>query len=126
MNSEFILEDKLASLDLAKALSKLNPAINYHFYYNDAGEINNLIFLSNFPEGYVRCPSLNQAHKWLREETGIDITIGVCKHNEKKAYYYTCLKIDEEGVGEVYENEYFDTYEDALDAGMIKAIQVFL
>lgn len=126
MNSEFILEDKLASLDLAKALSKLNPVINYHFYYNDAGEINNLIFLSNFPEGYVRCPSLNQVHKWLREETGIDITIGVCKHNEKKSYYYTCLKIDDEGVGEVYENEYFDTYEDALDAGMIKAIQVFL
>ena len=126
MNSEFILEDKLASLDLAKALSKLNPVINYHFYYNDAGEINNLIFLSNFPEGYVRCPSLNQVHKWLREETGIDITIGVCKHNEKESSYYTCLKIDDEGVGEVYENEYFDTYEDALDAGMIKAIQVFL
>lgn len=120
------IEDKLASLALSKALSKLNPALNYKFYYSHAGIINKLMFLSNFPEGYVRCPSLNQVHKWLREEKGIDVLIGVCKHNEKKAYYYTCLKIDDEGAGEVYENEYFDTYEDALDAGMIKAIQVFL
>ena len=120
------LEDKLASLALSKALSKLNPEINYKFYYTDAGMINKLMFLSNFPEGYVRCPYLNQVHKWLREVKGIDVLIGVCKHNEKKSYYYTCRKIDDEGVGEVYENEYFDTYEDALDAGMIKAIQVFL
>ncbi len=61
---------------------------------------------------------LYDAQKWIREKLGVDLVVHPCFHNGKTMYCYECLIVTEEYTDELYENTYFEKYEEALSEGI--------
>ena len=69
---------------------------------------------------YYKKPTLYMAQKWLREERNIEVVIDF---KSKDSWYYRIYDLDENDFIEQSE-EYFNTYEKALDAGMLEALKL--
>lgn len=68
-------------------------------------------------EHNVVAPTQAVLHRWLREEQNINIEV-----YSNDGYWEACLyRIDSGKIGE--EIQYEDTYEKALEAGLIKALK---
>ena len=77
--------------------------------------------------GCAARPTLDVARKWIREILGVDIIIGICKHDfgqgNEKAYVYECIKITEDDTIEFSEDVYFHTYEEAEENAILYALK---
>jgi hypothetical protein len=63
-------------------------------------------------------PTQSLLQKWLREYHGIIVLVGYYDDDEKQWFYSFPLK-----PRELQEDEYYDTYEEALEAGLQTALK---
>ena len=111
------------------------------FYYElEGGEcflntVHNRIDL--IPDHYIPAPSQVQLQKWLRDEHNIEVYVTVNFYNrkEKLGYLYNIDKFDAKNIhdGQTYDNEQiqligefqgFITFEQALEVGLFKALNL--
>lgn len=118
------MELKLVNFEQAKTLKKLGfpqRAITSIGWYSTNGQLSNssIDVPLDLLEGESTAPTLEFVTKWLREEKGLWIEISKGGY-EKSAH---CFLNDY-----IYENETnikeFDSYEEALSAGIDKAIEI--
>ena len=86
---------------------------------------------------YINAPTQTHLQKWLRDEHNIEVYITVNFYNrkEKLGYLYNIDKFDAKNIhdGQIYDDEQirligefqgFKSYEQALEAGLIKALNL--
>lgn len=94
--------------------------------YNDSTDLryDNSHSLGDFLFG-IKAPTLYEAHKWLREEKGIHITINYIRL-EEDIFMYTLRYIGQklrEGSC-LYNNKQYSSYEKALSEGIKEAVKI--
>lgn len=123
------MELQLVSYDQAKALKELGfpQDLVYGMFYFEILESINTILFCGIPitNKYIVCPTLELAAKWLREDKNIYLHIkrlfstSIIKHKDCYCLHYSTKNYDET----LYVHE-FDSYEQALSAGIDKAIEI--
>ena len=59
--------------------------------------------------------------KWLREKYDIDVIINTYRNQNQKCYKYS---ISEKSKNVIKSEEYYNTYEDALEVGLQEALKL--
>ena len=123
------MELQLVSYEQAKALKELGfpqDLVYGMFYFETLEGINPIPFYEvSITNEYIVCPTLELAAKWLREYKNIYLYINrlfstsIIKHKDCYCFYYSTKHYDET----LYVHE-FDSYEQALSAGINKAIEI--
>lgn len=128
------MELQLVSFEQAKALKELGFPQEYissnQKIYNRKGELTtqNTTFWSYGHE--ADAPSLELAAKWLREEKNFFMSIEFCAIAEETPKYVNFLDYikDKKVLFSNYahndKDDYWDSYEEALSAGIDKAIEI--
>lgn len=72
-------------------------------------------------------PAMELARKWLRDEKCISIEPTAALYNVEGRYsgWYICMHIHDNFYGEDCDGTVYDSYEDALSAGIDKALVTF-
>lgn len=85
--------------------------------------------------GYYSAPTLAAAQRWLREVKHLDISIHYDPTIKSQPYVYFIYDVEEKfndilgiisPVTHSYSDGYFYTYEEAQEAGIKKALEIFL
>lgn len=116
------------SFEQAKALKELGFAWESTYFY-DLEKPQEDKIKSKIPQDFnimalvslSSAPTLSQAQKWLREVKGIDITAVPSQHYGVKKYRWMLNRWSPERHG--WDENLYDTYEQALSAGIDKALQ---
>ena len=134
---ETINHECYVSLEVAKLLK--DTGFDWEckeYYYNFATTGWSLSFDDNFvnwnswSERYISAPTLDVAQRWLREVKNIDINILTDFDSVKRLYYVRYVVKD--GHYKTYyitKNQsyvYFNTYEEAQEAGINEALEILL
>lgn len=90
---------------------------NSFFRDNGASEMRN-------SKGFIEAPNQSLLQKWLREKYDIHLSAFPVVKNR---YYFTISKIKEDGIDAIIKGPYdpktaCDTYEQALEKGLIEAL----
>ena len=117
MNEDYV------SLEVAKLLKENGFDCPCQAFYNTNG----ILAVSpvhtvndELEDSDIACPTLYMTQKWLREERGIHIVIDF---KSKNSWYYRTYDLHENELNEQSE-EYFNTYECALQAGILEALKI--
>ena len=122
------MELQLVSYEQAKALKELEfpQDLVYDIFYFETLENANHILFYGVPiaNEYIFCPSLEVAAKWLRDEKQmyIDVTFGYKQNNV--VWCATLSNISHTGNSTLADVYFYSTYEQALSAGIDKAIEI--
>ena len=104
------------------------------YYYNFTTTGWSLNFDDNFvnwnswSEQYISTPTLEVAQRWLREVKDLDVYIFPTTNNKRGCVYEWGIKTFGRALwveGQPYTNQY-ETYEEALEVGIKKAIEIIL
>ena len=117
------MTDKIISFETAKLAH--NKEFNWktdHLDYmmdgNYVGEIGCCVSCTS----YIKCPTQTQLQKWLREVHNIDVFPVACFIGEPKhKYSYYMLKANDDLDTDGCETE---TYEEALEHGLVEALKL--
>lgn len=120
----------LVTENISKQLKQLGFNWKTLYYYDADGKLTYGNFYSdwNKKEDYSSAPSLDEVSQWLRETKEADVNVLTDFDSEKRFYYVRYVIKD--GHFKTYhltENQsfvYFNTYEDALEAGIIKVLTI--
>ncbi len=122
------MEEKLITFETAK-LAKENGFDVIQTYgqasslYNNDGKhtyyMNYGFMYSGLNEGYISAPTQSFLQKWLRENFEIIVLVEYI-YDDEKNWYYTFPS----NPRELSEDEYFDTYEEALESGLQEALKL--
>jgi hypothetical protein len=139
---ETINHESYVSLDIAKLLKKAGFDWEVNHSYPDRDSLDNscsgymedLPFYHNLNDGNyggMSVPTIEVAQRWLREAKGFEIFVCFTKHDfgngNEKAYFYNCYEIPEnEDAFEYFEDVYYHTFEEALETGIKKALELIL
>lgn len=78
----------------------------------------------NIHAGYISCPSQSLLQKWIREIHNFHISINVgLPHKSSIMYYSNVIKFGREHKSK-YRSIFYKTYEEALEIGLQKALQL--
>lgn len=124
------------SLEQAKALKELEFDWECYSLYNENGKLSpnleewcDIAFLNyNYHDELCSAPTLAQAQKWMREVKELDIDITLFREIDAREEpvrikrYYNCEIAYSEDAEDLSED--FDSYEEALSAGIDKAIEI--
>lgn len=123
------MELQLVSCEQAKALKELGfpqDLVYGTFYFATLESINPIPFCGiPITNEYIVCPTIELAAKWLREDKKIYLYVNrlfstsIIKNKDYYYLYYSTKNYDET----LYVHE-FDSYEQALSAGVNKAIEI--
>ena len=124
------------SLEVAKLLKEGGFEWEEHYprnfcYVNDNTELFDKSMLKNYigeDDVIYLAPTLDVAQRWLREVNDIDIYIFPTTNNKRGCVYEWEIKTFGRALwveGQPYTNQY-ETYEEALEAGIKKAIEIIL
>jgi len=143
MNGEFELDEPIVSFDTAKlAQDKGFPQIrlgDINSHYNEFGNLNGTVLHAKdyiremqlkgkqiFMKSYI-APTLSMMERWLREVHNIRVSLSY-KPNIKKWDFYQ-FNMDTNGTDYVRDfkniekrKRSFDTHEQALEAGIVEAL----
>jgi hypothetical protein len=117
------------SFETAKLLkeARFDWECNYAYTFSD-NEVVNKAFLSNWSDTFIDAPTLAVAQKWLREVKNIDVVVS--RAMQWRQFYYTIAheenrtsKIDFMSLNE---DLWWLKYEEALEAGIKKALEIIL
>ena len=72
-------------------------------------------------EYYLLAPTQSLLAKWLREKYDTDVIINTYRNQNQKYYKYF---ISEKSKNLIKSGEYYDTYEEALEAGLQEALKL--
>lgn len=133
---ETINHECYVSLEVAKLLKEVGFDWSVmHFY--DEFEDGKIPFYSRGAEelqqnmnafGYYSAPTLEVAQRWLREVKDIDVYIFPTTNNKRGCVYEWGIKTFGRALwveGQPYTNQY-ETYEEAQEAGIKKALELIL
>ena len=119
------------SLEVAKLLKEAGFDWEcYKVYKNDVTE-NLTLFAYTKEEGYrntsefiCSAPTLEVAQRWLREVKRVNVEIS---YDEERMWNVCVFDIDEKvTIDNYYYEKYFDTYEEAQEMGIRKALELIL
>ena len=121
------MTEQLISLETAKlAKEKGLPQDNFYFedyearvpFYGLDNELN-----KGDEDRFGQCKSISQSllQKWLREKYDIDVIINTYRNQNQKYYKYF---ISEKSKNVIKSEEYYNTYEDALEIGLQEALKL--
>lgn len=130
---ELIMEhEPHVSLDTANLLKQAGFDWNCQgFYKENVFYSGSIEYCSNYhyQESVVKAPSLYVAQRWLREVKGIHITVKPDEASINCKYFVTVI-ISETKWGNVQDENkkttLFNTYEEAQEAGIKKALEIIL
>lgn len=116
------MELQLITFKQAKALKELGfPQGGLrNAYYGPDGECVPINVCSPI-DWELDAPTLELAAKWLRENTGIFINVGLCVDFQYQVYLQTTLDKDHNIISSASQHS---SYEEALSAGINKAIEI--
>lgn len=89
----------------------------------------------NFSNQFISAPTLEVAQKWLREVKHLDISIHYDPTIKSQPYIYSIYDVAEKfddifgiisPVTHSYSDGYFYKYEEAQEAGIMKALEIIL
>ena len=126
---ETVNHEYYVSLEVAKLLKEAGFDWNcYELYeceYEQDGRIHAVTSANwNSSLKYYSAPTLEVAQRWLREVKDVDIMVRIDYHygeHYSKAYCSTFYIVDD-----LHTTEHFKTYEEALEAGIKKALELIL
>ena len=121
------MTEQLISFKTAKlAKEKGLPQDNFYFedyearvpFYGLDNELN-----KGDEDRFGQCKSISQSllQKWLREKYDIDVIINTYRNQNQKYYKYF---ISEKSKNVIKSEEYYNTYEDALEIGLQEALKL--
>ena len=121
------MTEQLISFKTAKlAKEKGLPQDNFYFedyearvpFYGLDNELN-----KGDEDRFGQCKSISQSllQKWLREKYDIDIIINTYRNQNQRYYKYF---ISEKSKNVIKSEEYYNTYEDALEIGLQEALKL--
>ena len=124
------------SLEVAKLLKEAGFDWEEHYprnfcYVNDNTELFDKSVLKNYigeDDVIYLAPTLDIAQRWLREVKDIDVYIFPTTNNKRGCVYEWGIKTFGRALwveGQTYTNQY-ETYEEALEVGIKKAIEIIL
>ena len=124
------------SLEVAKLLKEAGFDWEEHYprnfcYVNDNTELFDKSVLKNYIEEddvIYLAPTLDIAQRWLREVKDIDVYIFPTTNNKRGCVYEWGIKTFGRALwveGQPYTNQY-ETYEEAQEAGIKKALEIIL
>ena len=124
------------SLEVAKLLKEAGFDWEEHYprnfcYVNDNTELFDKSVLKNYIEDddvIYLAPTLDITQRWLREVKDIDVYIFPTTNNRRGCVYEWGIKTFGRALwveGQPYTNQY-ETYEEALEVGIKKAIEIIL
>ena len=106
----------------------------YPYYDEELDEVVDFAVFSKIPTNLLYAPQQSYVAKWLREDK--DIYVSALPYREKDAnmelcWYYTVTQ-DDEDLLDILLNEvdlgadgdFWDTYEEAMEDGLIKALNL--
>ena len=115
------MEDTLITFETAKLAKEKGFDIKtkYSWYVPDNSKP---IIEKHKPDGlyYLSCPTQSLLTKWLREKYDIDVIINTYRNQNQKYYKYF---ISEKSKNVIKSEEYYNTYEDALEIGLQEALK---
>ena len=134
---ETINHECYVSLEVAKLLK--DAGFDWEckeYYYNFATTGWSLSFDDNFvnwnswSERYISAPTLDVAQRWLRENKDFDINVLTDFDSVKRLYYVRYVVKDGHYKTYYISNNrsyvYFNTYEEAQESGIKKALEIIL
>ena len=124
------------SFEIAKLLKEVGFDWEEHYprnfcYVNDNTELFDKSVLKNYigeDDVIYLAPTLEVAQRWLREVKDIDVYIFPTTNNKRGCVYEWGIKTFGRALwveGQPYTNQY-ETYEEALEVGIKKAIEIIL
>ena len=124
------------SLEVAKLFKEAGFDWEEHYprnfcYVNDNTELFDKSVLKNYigeDDVIYLAPTLDIAQRWLREVKDIDVYIFPTTNNKRGCVYEWGIKTFGRALwveGQPYTNQY-ETYEEALEVGIKKAIEIIL
>lgn len=121
------MTEELVTLETAKLLKEKGFNEYCKDVISDKGLMMETIFRTSkdLPKSFYSCPMQSIAQKWLRETKYLHITI----YNSASGYTYDISKADMGTVLYCFpegpnDGGNWDTYEEALEAGIIKALKL--
>ena len=120
------------TFEQAKKLKKFGFDWECNHYYDKQEQFEQVV-VSNY-DNYYNCnsddfedacsaPTLSQSQKWLREVKEICVTSSIKIHKGKYKFNWS-ITLFKEGRGIWDESVIYDTYEQALSAGIDKALEL--
>ena len=122
------MTEQLISLETAKLAKEKgfvqNPyeipySYRYKFTDNTGCVLSHSLF--NPSSNICTAPTQSLLQKWLREKYDIDIIINTYRNQNQKYYKYF---ISEKSKNVIKSEEYYNTYEDALEIGLQEALKL--
>lgn len=135
---ETINHENYVSVEIAKLLKKVgfNWEVKTYYHYLLQYDEYNLKFdiistnYNHFTDTNFSAPTLSVAQRWLRENKDFDINIITDFDSVKKLYYIRYIVKDEYyKTYYITDNQsyvYFNTFEEAQEAGIKKALEIIL
>lgn len=144
------MELKLVSFKLAKMLKEIGFDWECYARFSSCGSyIDNLLkdvvraignstpqklYNAKYGEGGILAPTLELAKMWFREVHNIDVS-PICTYKSRKLYHLGIIFINADNMvdtiiikSKIKEREHinmlFDSYNDALEVGLIKACEI--
>lgn len=119
------MEEQLVSLEVARLLEEKGFCNGSAYCYNNFKQElhrngNGSIYINGLEEDYIEVPTQSLVQKWLREtkETIVLVDYNMV-YSGKWNYEYWSGK-----CGFVASEKYYDTYEEALEEGLKKALKL--
>ena len=123
--------ESYVSLEVAKLLKEAGFDWNTNLVYVDDTLLTNPYtadWNNTIPNTYTSAPTLDVTQKWLRENKNFDINILTDFDSVKRLYYVRYVVKDGHYKTYYITNNrsyvYFNTYEEALEAGIKKSLEM--
>ena len=117
------MKEQLISFETAKFAKEKGFIYAYEFYDKE-GNIEDFGMVGGWTdchdENYA-APTQSLLQKWLREKYDIDVIINTYRNQNQKYYKYF---ISEKSKNVIKSEEYYNTYEDALEIGLQEALKL--
>ena len=116
------MKEQLISLETAKLAGKAR----YPFSIITGHKVNDTLVTNN----KVRCPHLVSAptqsllQKWVREQYNLHIVVNIGFYDREDIGYYSNVIKFRKHHKSKYRSEFFSTYEEALEVGLIEALKL--
>tara|TARA_R110002020_G_scaffold241717_1_gene454947 strand:+ start:1201 stop:1575 length:375 start_codon:yes stop_codon:yes gene_type:complete len=122
----FVMKDELISFETAKLAKEKRFNI-----FNDSYTKRGTIITSQQQARYIEeciypAPTQSLLQRWLREKHGLHVEPKLANQESKKSYYYGVYKWDKYRAYIKGTNVRFDTYEQALEGGLLEAVKLIV
>jgi len=112
---------KFPTAEFANRLGFEPPVSSHDHYWNGIGTYirPNVWYRGIELAHIIYAPTQEQVQKWLRQK--YEIHVGI--YSKASGWGWVLTKTNGMGIKEIKDNVFFDSYEEALEVGLVKALQ---